>query len=220
MYSTMKEKSSQHLVSTQFDFILTFVLIVVSFAHVRNLEAEWKWLTSWAAITGNGPEILKKETETNTIFHVYMHSKQKHSHPENQYEAQRLFTNLKFYYSNFYFQALQPNAYSLTAICISTAENEKLGLRRPSWITPSSEKLHAQCVCAEFFDKDIRHKCTTLATTIFVTLLYSTKGPFSQKLGTLVNKKTAATWSDDITTDRWRRAHRTRSALKVRGHLL
>lgn len=46
MYSTMKEKSSQHLVSTQFDFILTFVLIVVSFAHVRNLEAEWKWLTS------------------------------------------------------------------------------------------------------------------------------------------------------------------------------
>lgn len=147
MYSTMKEKSSQHLVSTQFDFILTFVLIVVSFAHVRNLEAEWKWLTSWAAITGNGPEIFKKVTKTNTIFHVYMHSKQKHSHPENQYEAQRLFTNLKFYYSNFYFQALQPNAYSLTAICISTAENEKLGLRCPSWITPSSEKLHALCVC-------------------------------------------------------------------------
>uniref|UniRef100_A0A6G5AFZ2 Uncharacterized protein n=1 Tax=Rhipicephalus microplus TaxID=6941 RepID=A0A6G5AFZ2_RHIMP len=109
---------------------------------------------------------FSKSNKTNTIFHVYMHSKQTHSHPENQYEAQRLFTNLKFYYSNFYFQALQPNAYSLTAICISTAENEKLGLRCPSWITPSSENcMHCVCVCG-IFDKDIRHKCTTLATRI------------------------------------------------------
>uniref|UniRef100_A0A6G5AIP3 Uncharacterized protein n=1 Tax=Rhipicephalus microplus TaxID=6941 RepID=A0A6G5AIP3_RHIMP len=141
----------------------------------------WKWSRDF-----------QKEQNKHDLSCLYAF-KTKHSHPENQYEAQRLFTNLKFYYSNFYFQALQPNAYSLTAICISTTENEKLGLCRPSWITPSSEKLRALCVCAEFFDQDIRHKCTTLATTIFVTLLYSTKGPFSQKLGTLVNKKTAAT---------------------------
>lgn len=117
---------------------------------------------------------------------------------------------------------------SIAAQCLFF--NSNLHLHHRKWKAwPSPPKLDntifrktacTVCVCVEFFDKDIRHKCTTLATTIFVTLLYSTKGPFSQKLGTLVNKKTAATWSDDITTDRWRRARRTHSALKVRGHLL
>uniref|UniRef100_A0A131YAM5 Uncharacterized protein n=1 Tax=Rhipicephalus appendiculatus TaxID=34631 RepID=A0A131YAM5_RHIAP len=62
------------------------------------------------------------------FFSAYMHSKQKHSYPENQYEGQRLSINIKFY--NNFILALQLNAYLSTAIGITTTENEKLGFSR------------------------------------------------------------------------------------------
>uniref|UniRef100_A0A224Y9U3 Uncharacterized protein n=1 Tax=Rhipicephalus zambeziensis TaxID=60191 RepID=A0A224Y9U3_9ACAR len=68
--------------------------------------------------------LLKKR-----FFSAYMHSKQKNSYPENQYEGQRLSINIKFY-NNFILLALQLSAYLSTAIGITTTENEKLGFSR------------------------------------------------------------------------------------------